>query len=169
MRRSIRIGALGVVDEQHLAAAADLLHAVGEARKTAQTTLQNLEADTERQRARRGAGGVLRVVQPAQRTDAADCRDLAARATGGTNDPFALDIDAVGKRILHRYPNHALARSFEAVRRVAAPAVVDADDRGALRLHAGHQALLHRGIMLERAVAIDVIFADIEQDADAGV
>jgi hypothetical protein len=29
MRRRVGIGALGIVDEQHLAAAADLLHAVG--------------------------------------------------------------------------------------------------------------------------------------------
>ena len=36
-------------------------------------------------------------------------------------------------------------------------------------LHAGDQALLHRGIMFERAVAIDVVFADIEQDADGGI
>ena len=52
---------------------------------------------------------------------------------------------------------------------VAAPAVVDADDRGALRLHAGDQPLLHGGVMLQRAVAIDMVFADIEQDADRGI
>ncbi len=52
---------------------------------------------------------------------------------------------------------------------VAAPAVVDADDRGALRLHAGDQALLHRGVVLQRAVAIDMVFADIEQDADGRI
>ena len=38
-----------------------------------------------------------------------------------------------------------------------------------LRLHAGDQALLDRGIMFQRAVAIDMVFADIEQDADRGI
>ena len=41
MRRGIRIGALGVVDEQHVAAAADLLHAVRETGKAAQAVLQD--------------------------------------------------------------------------------------------------------------------------------
>ena len=36
-----------------------------------------------------------------------------------------------------------------------APAVVDADDRGAVRLHAGDQARLHGRVMRKRAVAID--------------
>ena len=37
--------------------------------------------------------------------------------------------------------------------------VVDADDRGAAALHAGDQALLHRGVVLDGAVTIDMIFA----------
>ena len=41
--------------------------------------------------------------------------------------------------------------------------------RGALRLHAGNQPRLHGRVMLQRAVAIDVVFADIEQDADGGI
>ena len=40
---------------------------------------------------------------------------------------------------------------------------------GALRLHAGDQPRLHRRIMLQRAVAIDMVFADIEQNADGGI
>ena len=167
MRRGVGIGALGIVDEQHVAAAADLLHAVGEAGKTAQAVLQHLGGDAERQRAGGGAGGILRIVQAAQRADAADPRDLAAGAAGGAQDHFALDIDAVGQRIFHGDADHALAGLFDAVGGVAAPAVVDADDRGALLLHAGDQALLDGGIMFERAVAVDMVFADIEQDADA--
>ena len=96
MRRRIGIGALGVVDEQHIAAAADLLHAVRETGKAAQAVLQGFAGDAERQRAGRSAGGILRVVQAAQGSDAADPRDLAARAAGGAPDDFALDIDAVG-------------------------------------------------------------------------
>ena len=169
MRRRIRIGALGIVDEQHVAAAADLFHAMRQTGKTAQAVLQDFGRDTERQRAGGSAGGILRVVRPAQRTDAADPRDLAARAPRGAPDGFALDIDAVRQRVFHRYPDHVPARLLDPVGGVAAPSVIDADDRGALRLHAGDQTLLHSGIVFERAVAIDVVFADIEQDADARI
>ena len=48
MRGRIRIGALGIVDEQHMIAAADLFHAVGEAGKAAQTLLQDIARDTKR-------------------------------------------------------------------------------------------------------------------------
>ena len=80
MRRRVRIGALEVVDEQHIAAAADLLHAVRQTGKAAQRRLAGLFDDAERERAGRGAGRILRIVQAAQRADAADPRDLAARA-----------------------------------------------------------------------------------------
>ena len=40
---------------------------------------------------------------------------------------------------------------------------------GALRLHAGDQPLLHRGVMLQRAVTVDMVFADIEQNADGRI
>ncbi len=33
-------------------------------------------------------------------------------------------------------------------------------------LHAGDQARLHRGVVFQRAVAVDMVFADIEQNAD---
>src|SRR6202023_2527803 len=123
-------------------------------------------AYAQRERTGRGAGRILRIVQSAQRADAADPCDLTAGAAGGADNGFVLDIDAVGEWILHGDAPHALPRLFEAAGGVAAPAVVDADDRRALRLHAGDQTLLHRGVMLERAVAIDMVFADIEQDAD---
>ena len=82
---------------------------------------------------------------------------------------FALDIDTVRQRILHGDAHHAFSRLIETIGDVAAPDVVDADDAGALRLHAGNQARLHGGIMLQRAVTIDVVFADIEQDADGRI
>ena len=62
-----------------------------------------------------------------------------------------------------------LPDAVEAVGDVAAKNVVDADDAGAARLHAGDEALLHRGVMLQRAVAVDMVLADIEQDADGGI
>ena len=65
-----------------------------------------------------------------------------------------------------RDTDHVLAGAVEPVGDVAAPGVIDADDRRALRLHAGDQTLLHRGVMLQRAVAVDMVFADVEQNAD---
>ena len=76
------------------------------------------------------------------------------------------DIDAVGKRTAHRHAHHALARLLDAVGGGLAPVVVDADDRGAVVLHAGDQPLLHRGVVRERAVAVEMVLADIDQDAD---
>src|SRR5947199_8986532 len=101
MRRRIRSGALGIVDEQHVAAAADLLHAVRETGKAAQAVLQGLRTDADRQRASRSASRILGVVQAAQGTDAADPRDLAPRPAGGAPDDVALAIVAVQQRIFH--------------------------------------------------------------------
>ena len=74
----IGVGRLGIVDEQHRALAADLLHAVREAGKRAQPRLDRRGVEPERQRRRRRAGGVLRVVQAAQRADAVERRDRLA-------------------------------------------------------------------------------------------
>src|SRR5882672_11558477 len=153
MRRRVRIGALGIVDEQHVAVAADLLHAVRETWKTAQAALQDFVRDTERQRAGGSASRILGVVQTPQGADTTNPRDLAAGAPRGAPDNLTLDIDAVRQRISHGHAHHAPARLLDPVGGVAAPAVIDADDCGALLLHAGDQTLLHRGIMFERAVA----------------
>ena len=59
----------------------------------------------------------------------------------------AVPLDAVGGRL--------------------APVVVDADDRGAVALHAGDQPLLDRGVVLHGAVAVEMVRRDVEQDADA--
>ena len=60
------------------AVAADLLHAMRKARKTAQAlSADTSRADAERQRRQMRAGRILRVVQPAQRADAVDLSNLA--------------------------------------------------------------------------------------------
>src|SRR5580692_5068442 len=126
-------------DDSACAAAADLFHAVRETGKTAQGALQGFAGNPERERAGRRARRILRVVLAAQRTDAADPRDLAARATRGAPDGFVVDIEAVRQRIFHRNANDTPAGLLDPVGDVAAPAVIDADDRGALLLHAGDQ------------------------------
>ena len=52
---------------------------------------------------------------------------------------------------------------------VAAPSVVDADDRGAVCRHAGDKALLYRRVIFHGAVAVEMICAEIDQDADRSV
>ena len=140
-----------------------------EARKAAQAVLQHVEADAHRERGGGGAGRVLRVVLAAQRADAAELCDLAARAARGAHDGAVLDMDAGGQRVLDRDPHHVLAGAIEPVGDVAAETIVDADDRGAAGLHAGDEALLHRSVMRDGAVTVDVVLADIEQNADGGI
>jgi hypothetical protein len=105
-------------------------------------------------------------VQAAQRADAAEFCHLGARGAGGAHDGFALDIDAVRQRVFDGDTHHAFSRPVEAVGDVAAEDVVDADDRGARWLHAGDQTFLDRGIVLQRAVTVDVVLADVKQNAD---
>ena len=73
--RRIGIGGLGIVDEENGPAAADFLHPMGEAREGSQPRLNRRRLQAERQRCGRGAGGILRVVQSAQRADAAKLGD----------------------------------------------------------------------------------------------
>ena len=113
-----------------------------------------------------GAGRVLRIVHAAQRSDAAEQREPVRGAAGGLHDPPGLDIDAVGERAAHRHAHHPLARALDAVGRGLAPVVVDADDGRAVLLHAGDQPLLHRRVVRQRAVTVEVVLADIDQDAD---
>ena len=162
----IRVGRLGVVDEQHAALAADLLHAMRQAGERAQAFLDLLDRKAERERGAARAGRVLRIVHAAQRSDAAEQRDLGAAAARGLHDPPRFDSDAVGERTAHRHAHDALARLLDAVGGGLAPVVVDADNRRAVLLHAGDQPLLHRGVVRERAVAVEMILADVDQDAD---
>ena len=77
--RGIGIGGFGIVDEENGAAAADFFHAMREPRERAKPGLDRRRLEAERQRRGRGAGGVLRVVQAAQRADAAKLGDLRQR------------------------------------------------------------------------------------------
>ena len=50
-----------------------------------------------------------------------------------------------------------------------APLVVDADDCRSLLLHAGDQALLDARVICHGAMAVEMIFAEIDQNADRRV
>ena len=123
----------------------------------------------ERQRRRRGAGGVLRIVQPAQRADAADLCNLRSLPLGGAHDPLLLDIKSLGQRPPHRNSDHALAGPLQPIGDRPAPFVIDANDSGSSLRHAGDQAFLHLRVVLHGAVTIEMIFAEVDQDADRGI
>ncbi len=158
--------AFEVVDEQHAPLAPDLLHPVGEAGKREQTLLDRLRGEPERQRRAGGAGGVLGVVKSAQRADAADLRDHARIAARGVHDPVGLHVDAVRQRPARRHAQQPLAGALDAVGSRGRPVVVDPDDRGAALLHSGDQALLHRRIVAQRSMTIQVVLGDVDENAD---
>ena len=78
LRGRIGIGRLGIVDEQHGAAPADLLHPMRQSRKRAQPGLDCRRRKPERERCGCGTGGILRIVDAAQRPDAVQRGDSDA-------------------------------------------------------------------------------------------
>ncbi len=159
LRGGVRVGRLGVVDEQHAALAADLLHAVREAGKRAQSLL-----DRRLDRPSASAAPVAQAAFCALCTPRSEpmppSSAIGARAAArGLHDLLGLDVEAVGERPAHRDAHHALAGALDAIGGGLAPVVVDADDRGAVRLHAGDQPLLDGRVVRERAVAVEMILA----------
>jgi len=142
---------------------------MGKAGKRTQRRLHARRLQAERQRRRGGAGGVLGVVQPTQRADAADLGDQRGLSADRAQDALLFNINPVGQRLLHRNPDYPFAGFLEFGGDGSAPFVIDADDRDAVLGHAGDQARLHRRVVLHRAVAVEMIFAEVDQDADRGI
>ena len=139
------------------------------ARKTAKSLLQHLGADAERKNSCRSTGRILRIVQSAQRADLSDAGDPRPRAAIDTNDGFAFETDAVRHRSLHRYAGDSAARLLDPIRDRCTEMIVHADNGRAAALDARHQSLLHRRVVLDGAVAIDMILGDVQQNADARI
>jgi hypothetical protein len=110
------------------------------------------------------AGRVLRIVRAAQRANLPKASDRARGSAGHPHDLLGLDIDPIRKRAAHRDPHHILAVAIKPVGDGRTQVVVDADDRGATLLHAGHQPFLHRRIVRKRAMTIEMILAHIDED-----
>ena len=77
LRGGIRIGRLGIVDEQHAPFAADLLHPMRKTGKRAQALLNHGGCDAERKRRPARTGGVLGIVCATQRADLPQTGDRA--------------------------------------------------------------------------------------------
>ena len=87
----------------------------------------------------------------------------------GAHDARALDINPIGQLLPHRDADDALAGLLQPIGDGPAPIVIDADDGSPLVRHAGDQAFLHRRVVIHGAVAIEMIFAEVDQDADRGI
>src|SRR6516162_1199929 len=59
-----------------------------------------------------------------------------------------------------------LAGLREPSRNVLTPLVVEADNGAALLRHAGDQALLYCGIVFHRAMPIEMVLGEVDQDPD---
>ena len=139
---------------------------MGKARETREALPDRRQVEAERKAGGDRGAGVLRVVRAAQAADAGEIGDGFRFATGRAQDARALRVIAVAQSALHGDPLHALAGARDAVGGSARPVIVDADHRGAARLHAGRQTLLDGGVVLHRAVAVEMVFRDVEQNAD---
>src|SRR6267154_2290353 len=95
--------------------------------------------------------------------------DRARGAARRAHHPVAFDIEAVAQRTAYRNALDPFSRAPDAIRHRLAPVVVDTDDRGAFALHAGDEPFLDRRIFGNRAVAIEMILGDVEQNADRGI
>src|SRR3954462_4692696 len=95
--------------------------------------------------------------------------DRARGAAGRAHYAVALDIETIGERPAHRDTLDALAPVLDAIGSSLAEVIVDPDNRGTAVLHACDQPLLDRRVVRQRAVAVEVVLGDVEQDADRGI
>ena len=134
----------------------------------------HLVGDTQRRDRSEGGSGVLGVVHAAQRADAREVRHDTGHAAGDAHQPdieraiIGRDAgkDAVIDGGLGGNPLHRPAAGRPAGCDAARDVIVDADDGMA---RGSNQPLLDGGIVLDRAVAVDVVRRHVEMDADAGV
>ena len=162
---SVEIGVrrLRIVDEDRPSAPADLLHAVRQPRKGREAGADRLAGDAERIRDRDRRRRVLGVVGAAERADAGDVGEgLRAGGIdakqGGAFGEHPLRIEPLG-----RDADERLAPIGAARRDGAAERVVDADDG---EIGRGDEALLDRRVLRDRAVPVEMVRRDVEEDAD---
>jgi len=154
MRRRIGIGALGVVDEQYMAAAAKPapFGARGPGKIAARPLLQRLSGERPSASAQADAHAAFcalcrprkgnryrRRLRPRLAARPPAARQITSRSTYRSRRAVGSSPKTLTTR---------LARPARSARRVARPpSVIDADDRGTVLLHAGDQAFLHGRIM----------------------
>ena len=160
--RRIGVRRLGIIDEKHIALAADLFHAVRQARKALQAGLDLAEIEPDPEAGRDRGKRVLRIVLAAQRADALQEGDAAVTPLDRFHQAGAVGEITVGQRQPLGDADDLISGLFQPVGDLGAIDVVDADD---CRIAAGNQPLLDRGVVLHRAVAVEMVGRQVEQDA----
>ena len=134
--------------------------------KVRKPSCKRLVVDAERRTRRKSRDRVLHVVAAAQRADAGQVGDVFGFAGAGAVDvALAADI-AVRDDPVDRDRHDLALHGGEIFRHAASVIVVDADDA---HLRAAENAALHRRVMLDGAVPVDMIGRDIEHDADGRI
>ena len=149
-----------------VAAAADLLHAMRQAREAARGRAGSPPASTsEGQRDGDGGGRVLRIVRAAQRADAREVGDGAV--------PLAVAPDERRRRPRTRRRASGSAemrrrRARRSLRRRVGDRAAHRRRRrrSTARSRLGDQPLLDRRVVLHRAVPVEMVGRDVEQHAD---
>ena len=166
----VGVGRLGIVDEERRAPTRPTCSMrCGEAREGRAAPARSPRSSTP-SAARRGDGRrrVLRIVRAAQRADAGEVGDAVARPARRRRTTL--------RRRRRRRPSASGRSRRDAARRLAA---VGVRSRSAIARHqssstpmtarvgAGDQPLLDGRVVLHRAVAVEMVRRDVEQDADA--
>ena len=142
---------------------ADLLHAMREAGEAREPPRDLLDAKPQRARGGEGEGGVLAVMRAAQ--GGRDARDRSA-------PPRRPSHKAGGRRRRRRRSPSASPKSPTTVRALSARGdgaaifVVEPDQRD---VGGRDQPLLDRGVILHRAVAVEMVGREVDEQADAGL
>ena len=101
----------------------------------------------------------------AKRTDAGELRHGMTLAARGAKDMAAFRKISIRQRRYDGYAHDVFAGALDAIGRRARLNVIDVDHGRAAWLDVCGHPLLDRGVVLDTAVPVDMIFRDIEQNA----
>jgi hypothetical protein len=136
---------------------------VRQAGKSGQAAADGLDRYAQRQRRSGGCRRVLCIVPPAQGRNAGEIGDASFLARAETHDPGAVNVVAAVEDRLRRNQVGGPSRPFPPLGRRSGIAIVHRDHR---RIGIRHHTLLDGGVILHRAVAVEMIGRDVEQNAD---
>ena len=165
-RSRFSIGCLGIIDKNHAALARNRLHAVLQAGKRLQAVADRFRADTGAQCRCNRCRRILGVVGAAQGRDAVKIGKQRDLPVAGLHEPRPLGIDAVIDRPGSGNALHGDASRFRALRNRPAPVIIDT---GYGKISTGNQLFLDRCIMFHRAMPVEVIGCEVEQNARRGI
>src|SRR5262249_22455882 len=112
---------------------------------------------------------ILRVVHATKGADTCELGDLPNLPANSTQDTALLGVVPIAQWCHNGNALDFFSGALGVLGSGAAVAVVDADDRCAAGLYADAQPFLDSGVIFHTAVAVEMIFRNVEQNADRGV